>query len=367
MVSPTVLGLIVFTFVLLATHLFRLTDLLVNRGIPFPLFAGLVGTLLPPLLVLTTPMALLVGVLLGVGRLAADNEIMAMRTSGVHLLRVFAPALLVAAVLTVGLWQANATWVPGLVRANTRLLDLIKFIVASQIEPGRVFNPESEHNVAVYFRHRNPLTQRMEGITMKIVVSDAEDARTKTDIVVSAREGRLEPDPFAGVMDVTLSSGTMHHLDTPTTASDFRNIVVKFSTARWRLQLAKEETVRPGRLPRKSREMTNREITGALKRPSLDRDDRGSLRSEIQQRRSIPLACVAFILLGVPLAIRVRPTGKAVAFSIAFGLIFFYYLMLKWGASLSQNDSAAGSFITFLPNILIAGVGVLLFYRTLRR
>ena len=113
--------------------------------------------------------------------------------------------------------------------------------------------------------------------------------------------------------------------------------------------------------------MTNHEVGAALKNPSLRRDDVGSLKAELQQRRSIPLACMAFILLGIPLAIRVRPTGKAVAFSIAFGLIFFYYVMLKWGASLSQNGSAMGDFVIFLPNILVAGVGVFLFYRTLRQ
>ena len=367
MASPTVLGLIVFTFVLLATHLFRLTDLLVNRGIPFPLFAGLVGTLLPPLLVLTIPMALLVGVLLGVGRLAADNEIMAMRTSGVHLFRIFVPALLVAVILAAALWQANGTWVPGLVRVNARLLNLIKFIVANQIEPGRVFDPRSEHGVAIYFRHRNPLTQRMEDINMWVGVTDAEDPQKETDILVSAREGHLAANPYSGLMDVTLTSGTMHHLDAPTTATGFRNVVVHFAEAHWRLQLTKRRPAIPGRLARKPREMSNREVAGALESPSLNPRDAGSLRAELQQRRSIPLACVAFMLLGVPLAIRVRPTGKAVAFSIAFGLIFFYYVMLKWGTSLSQNGLAVGTFVTFLPNILVAGVGVLLFYRTLRQ
>jgi lipopolysaccharide export system permease protein len=107
--------------------------------------------------------------------------------------------------------------------------------------------------------------------------------------------------------------------------------------------------------------------TVALKRVDLDRDDEGALWAELHQRRSIALACLAFVLLGVPLAIRVRPTGKAIAFSIAFGLILFYYGMLKWGVSLSQSGSALGAFVIFLPNFLVGGVGVLLFIRTVRR
>jgi len=364
--SPTVLGLAVFTFVLLATHLFRLTDLLVNRGVPLPIFLQFVGTLFPPLLMLTTPMALLVGVLLGVGRLAADNEIMAMRTSGVHLLKVFFPVLVVAALLTGFLWRANGYLIPGLVELNGSLLEKIQFIVASRLEAGRVFNPKSEMDVSLYFRHRNPQTHLMEGITLKVVASDVA-TRSKTEVLATANVGWIVPNLSEACMDVVLTSGTLHHFDSSTTATDFRYSVAKFNELRWRLQLQKERKVKWGRLLQKPREMSSYQIARALKRGYLDPEDEGALSAEIVQRRSIAMACLAFALLGVPLAIRVRPTGKAVAFSIAFGLIFFYYIMLKWGVSLSQNGSALGAFVIYLPNILLGGVGLFLFYRTLRQ
>lgn len=362
LIGPTLLGLIVFTFVLLATHLFRLMDLLVNRGVPLPLFAALVGTLLPPLVVLTTPMAVLVGVLLGVGRLAADNEIMAMRTSGVDLLRIFVPVFIVGLLLTAFLWRANGTWVPELVRSNVRLIDQIKFIVASRIEAGRVISPESDSDVELYFRRRNPITQRIEGVTLKVVVTDAEDQRKKTNMIISALEGRIEPHPFAGYMNIILTSGSLHHLDASSTGPQFRHVVAMFDTLEWQLRLRSED-----RATTKPHELTNDEIVGAIETGKLPRKKLGALRAELHQRRSIPLACLAFMLLGIPLAIRVRPTGKAVAFSIAFGLIFFYYVMLKWGASLCQGGSALGAFVIFLPNLLVGGTGVAVLYFMLRR
>lgn len=365
--SPTLLGLIVFTFVLLATHLFRLVDLLINRGVPMTLFLQFVGTLVPPLLILTAPMALLVGVLLGVGRLAADSEIMAMRTSGVHLMTVFTPVLFAAMLLASGLWLANRSWVPGLIEFNADLLDKIKVIVASTLEAGRVFRPSSDADVALYFHHRNPLTQRMEGITLKVIAGGVQTRNAQSELVATSREGRINANVLDGWMEIILNDGTLHHFDTATTVTDVRYYVARYDELHWRLTLTKKDKNKPGKPARKAREMTNHEITKTLQEPALNVDDRGSLTAEVQQRRSIPLACVAFVLLGVPLAIRVRPTGKAVAFSIAFGLIFFYYIMLKWGVSLCQNSSALGVVVIFLPNIVVGGVGTVLFVRILRQ
>jgi len=366
MIGPTLLGLAVFTFVLFATHLFRLTDLLVNRGVPLPIFLQFVGSLLPPLLVLTTPMAFLVGVLLGFGRLAADNEIAAIRTSGGHLLRVFYPVLLASALLTGCLWAINENWVPRLVNFNMTLLEKIQFIVAGRLEAGRVFNPKSDMDVALYFRHRNPLTQRMEGVTLKVVANDAE-RRSKTEVLAAAHSGRMEPNLSERSMDVLLTSGTLHHFDSTTSGSEIRYSVAKFKELRWQVRLKREKATKVGQLAKKPREMLSREIAYVLRHGSVGADDRGALSAEMVQRRSIPLACLAFALLGIPLAIRVRPTGKAVAFSIAFGLIFFYYIMLKWGVSLCQTGAAGGKWVIFLPNIVVGGLGLVLFYRMLRQ
>jgi len=363
--GPTLLGLVVATFVLLATHLFRLIDLLVNRGVPTALFVRFVGTLLPPLLVLTVPMALLVGVLLGVGRLAADNEIMAMRTSGVNLLGVFAPVLFAGVALAGGLWVVAGSWVPSLVDLNSRLLEQIKFVVASHLEAGRVFHPETDTDVALYFRRRNPATNSMDDITLRIILKDSQTRREKNSVVISAHEGRIEPNPAARYMDVILTSGTLHHFDRDTTATGFRYVVSKFDTLQWRLFL-EDKGKRRRRSGGKPRELTNSRIVQLLESGALDVEKKGALKAELNQRRSIPLACIAFVLLGVPLAIRVRPAGKAIAFSIAFGLIFFYYVMLKWGVSLSQTGSELGGFVIFLPNLVVGGIGTYLFYRVLR-
>jgi lipopolysaccharide export system permease protein len=256
--------------------------------------------------------------------------------------------------------------VPELVRTNRQLIERIKVIVASTLEPGRVFNPDTDYDVALYFKRRNLFTGRMEGIALKAMVTDQMDQRDKAQILITAQQGHVEPAPEEGLLNIILTDGTLHNFDEATTATGYRYLIAEFAEMRWQVRMS-DGPLAPEAMPDRPAAVTTPQLKQAIEHGNLSRDERGSLRAELQQRRSIPLACLAFALLGVPLAIRVRPTGKAVAFSIAFGLIFFYYVMLKWGVTLCQNGSAFGVFVIFLPNVLVGGMGIILFYRALRQ
>lgn len=93
----------------------------------------------------------------------------------------------------------------------------------------------------------------------------------------------------------------------------------------------------------------------------------GRYWTELLQRFSVPLACLAFALVAIPLAVYVRPTAKAIAFAISFLLIFMYYGLLNYGISLGKTGSSAAAFAIFLPNILLMLIGSLLIYRTVMK
>ena len=94
MLSSLALGLLLFTLVLFAGRLLKLMELIVTRGVPAGMVLTLLLYLLPSFLVITVPMALLLGTLSAYGRLAADNEVLALRTAGWSLYRLIVPALL---------------------------------------------------------------------------------------------------------------------------------------------------------------------------------------------------------------------------------------------------------------------------------
>src|SRR5262249_34990007 len=98
---PFALGLGIFTFVLLLARLLKLVELLVNRGVPAAQVAQVFLLLLPAFLEVTVPMAMLLAILVAFGRLSADTEITAMRSSGVSLYQLIPPVATFVALVTI--------------------------------------------------------------------------------------------------------------------------------------------------------------------------------------------------------------------------------------------------------------------------
>jgi lipopolysaccharide export system permease protein len=94
---PFVLGLLTFTFILLIARILKLVELIVTRGIPLTQVARLFVLILPTFLELTLPMAFLLAILLGLGRLSGDQELLALKASGVSPKQILLPLTFVAA------------------------------------------------------------------------------------------------------------------------------------------------------------------------------------------------------------------------------------------------------------------------------
>jgi lipopolysaccharide export system permease protein len=111
--------------------------------------------------------------------------------------------------------------------------------------------------------------------------------------------------------------------------------------------------------------MTNRELLESRKEEGRVKGARFAV--EYYERYSIPLACLAFALIAIPLAVYVRPTGKAIAFAISFLLILLYYGLQQYGSAVAKSGSPLGVYSIFLPNVLLMGAGSVLLYRMIRR
>ncbi|MCX7626007.1 MAG: LptF/LptG family permease [Candidatus Sumerlaeaceae bacterium] len=401
--SPFFMGLGVFTFVFLVGQLYRLIDLLMTSGASPLLVGQLVLSLLPGILSLTTPMALLVAILMSVGRLSADREIIAVRMSGVNLMHIFAPILVVAGLLSALMIGANISLVPHLNLRATDLATQIEFNVLSSIPPNRFFELETskEGQSSVFFyERRNPTTNQMEHINIKTTIEEdlsaedearqeqlrekmkklaqSQDPALKSEVsklkravdqaqrsrrvresLIAASRGEIRADITARLITLELTNGSIHYVDVdrPTNYN-----VIKFD------HFTKGIRPRMSRTDEGAYEKTPREMTVAeLRQKISERLKSGKYRTELFQRFSIPLACIAFALVAIPLAVYVRPTAKAIAFGISFFLIFLYYGLLNYGISLGKTGSGVAGFAIFFPNILLALIGSLLMYRTVMK
>src|SRR5271167_953568 len=117
-VAPLALGVLLLTFALVTGRLLKLTEMVVNHGVSLADVASLIGFIIPAFLELTFPMALLLGVLMGFGRMSGDREIIAARACGISLYRLSVPVLGVALMV----W-ALSSWLAFSVRpwANAKL------------------------------------------------------------------------------------------------------------------------------------------------------------------------------------------------------------------------------------------------------
>jgi lipopolysaccharide export system permease protein len=105
-IPPFLIALLVFTFVLIIPFIIDLAEQMIAKGVPGLTILRLTGTLLPQALALTIPMALLIGLLVGLGRLSADREVVVMMACGISPYRMLQPI----AVLAVVCWGLTS-WV----------------------------------------------------------------------------------------------------------------------------------------------------------------------------------------------------------------------------------------------------------------
>jgi lipopolysaccharide export LptBFGC system permease protein LptF len=175
------------------------------------------------------------------------------------------------------------------------------------------------------------------------------------EALVVANKATFYPDMDKRLIQVELTSGSMHITDPDDTHA--------YDTVRFD-KLTKGIVPSFDKFDKGSFEKDPREMSNAELRNQISVRDKGRRYSvELYRRFSIPLACLAFALIALPLAVYVRPTGKAVAFAISFLLILVYYGLLEYGTALGQTNSPFGPFTIFFPNLLLSGVGAVLLYR----
>ena len=229
----------VFTFVLLIPPILREGESLIAKGVPFGIVAHALLTLLPQALSLTIPMGLLLGILIGLGRLSADREFVALQACGVSLFRILRPIVLIAAVATAATAYETIVALPD---ANQTFREITFGVVADRIESNvkpRVFFEDFPNRV-IYVRDLPP-----SGGWRDVFLADATRADQTT--VYFAREGRIVVDRAKKSVVLQLTNGTRHttYLSKPDEyeGTDFATIALSLDP----------ETVFPRRLPKARR------------------------------------------------------------------------------------------------------------------
>ena len=160
---PALLGLLVFTFVLILGRLLKLAELVINQGVPLGQITTLFAYLMPTFLVITIPLGFLLGVLLGFTRLSTDNEITAFKSTGVSLYRLLRPVLFCA--LAASMLTALATLViaPACKQLfRSQVFEIALSQASIKLQP-RTFNTDFD-GLAIYANGVDEQSGTMQGI-----------------------------------------------------------------------------------------------------------------------------------------------------------------------------------------------------------
>ncbi len=344
-VPPLLLALLGLTFVLMMPPILQNAEKLIAKGVSWPIIARVLMTLVPQALCVTIPMALLYGILLGLGRLSADREFVALQACGVSVFRICRPVALLA---VIGCAATAYETIVALPDANQTFREITFNIIASGAESDikpRVFFTNFPNRV-LYVRDIQPVTGWRD-----VFLADATQPDHTTVFV--AKAGRLVIDRAAHTVELVLENGTQH-----TTSRDhpeeydgntFESTVIKVDPESIfpRVQIIKGDN-----------EKTIAELEATAAEYLAKNQPANSQLYTIQQKFALPVACLVLALIAVALGASNAKDGKLAGFALGSGVVFVYYILLYSPRAAALAGRIPPRLAPWLANVVLGAAGI---------
>jgi LPS export ABC transporter permease LptF/LPS export ABC transporter permease LptG len=351
--SHALIGAAIFTFVLFTRDLGHILELVVRASAPLPSVAEIFFYTVPLALTYTIPMSVLVGILIGLSRLAADSEITAMRASGMgvwsfgRVLAIFVAAAWGVALLN-GLYLA-----PWSLASLGRLEDQLKGSQASYEVQPRVFY-EGFPKLVLYVQDVH--SAQGGAVWEDVFLADISDAANPR--ITLAREGILVPEG-QDRLHLHLTSGSTHETD-PAQADHYQ--ISTFLETDIPIDLASSDT-KEEQTPVKA--ISTRELYDRAR--SVDAVSKRLYLIEFYNRFALPTACLVLAMVGIPLGLSSKKSGKSGGFVLTIVLVFVYYFVSLIGVSLAKQGRVPPALGAWLANIVFFAAALFLLWQAERR
>jgi LPS export ABC transporter permease LptG/LPS export ABC transporter permease LptF len=344
--SHALIGGALFTFVLFMPRLEQLLDLVVRNSASMGVVAEIFVLMLPNMFTVTIPMSVLVGILLGLSRLASDSEITAMRAAGVGVWKFVGIVSLVAvAGWAIGL--LNTLYLAPRATATTMRLEaeLLNAQASYEVQP-RVFY-EDFKNYVLYVQNvgSTPGAANWKQIFLADL-SDPKAPKITTGAVATVVSNKDQ------IALMRLRDGTEHQTETD---NPDHYTVSTFAQTDLPLELTSQEAPHTGRSDTPMMAMSNSELIAR----SREKGGRWYL-IELHKRFTYPVACLVLMLVGVPLGISSKRGGKSAGFVLTIVLVFVYYILSYTGTALARQGKVSAAVGEWAANAIFAVCGIFL-------
>jgi LPS export ABC transporter permease LptG/LPS export ABC transporter permease LptF len=325
-IPPVLISLVVLTFVVFVREFGRFAELLITKNASLEAILIIASTIAPRILIFSLPLSFLIGTLIGLGGLAGECQITALRACGVPLRRMLCPVLVIA--LAVGL-AAGIMSVIVLPETNdilSNLRDLISVRQAtSEIVP-RVFN-EDFPNIVFYLDDLAVDRQHWDRVFL------ADNSVPQSPRIVLAREGTWVTDSGGSRLQLHLKQGTIYEVNKQEPNKD--NVSV-FATTDIPIDLNRGGTS-PG-AKGSARKRPPSQTTGELWRGTAGTqpEQRRSEMIELHRRLALPCSVFGFALVGLSLGVCTRRGGRTSGSVLGLVIVISYYILFMNGIHLAE-------------------------------
>ena len=346
--------LLILTLVMLLGNMVQLANLIINKGVGFWTVTKLFLYLIPYLLTYTIPIAALMGIFLTLGRWSADNEIIAIRSSGINIFGLVLPLIILGLILSLLLVILNDRIIPQVRYASRKaLVDIGIKNPAAALEAGTFINSFQNYILFIYNIEGNKLSH----VRIYEPINKQEGRTTARTIV--AKHGEFICYPEKNIVKLKLMDGMSDEPDLKNPNNFYK---LNFKT--YFLTLSLNQELEGKNIPnKKPKDMTIRELESQIQKLKNSGINPAPLVTEIHKKISLAFSCFVFILIGCPLSLITHRREKTINFGLSLLVVMVYYLLLLGSEALSLQLYLPPHLAMWLPNILLGLPGVLFTYK----
>ena len=343
--TPSLIALGALTFVFCSQRIGKLLEIIVRQSATLREVAEFSAAIIPTVLTFTIPLAVLVGILTGFGRMSSDSEAIAFRAVGISMKRLLVPVMALAGFA----WATSmvlTVWVAPRMVAHSRQLGYTLALkqVSLELRP-RIFN-EDLINRVLYVQDVAPNSLEWKGIMF------ADTTNANNPSVTFAKSGVLVANNENHTFQLTLTRPTTHIFSSLNLGRyDFSN---PDSTT---ISVPMPEVTRsdaPSPIEAETRTLWNRVQSAEATYEE---------RAQLHQRLALPFACLAFALIGLPLGVTTTRGSRSMGLVLSLSLMLIYYLVFVGGTNVAKQAHLSPFFASWIGNIAFSLIGALMLVR----
>ena len=358
------MAILILTFAMTGANLVNVLDF-VSRGIPLSVFGTYILYMLPRILTFTVPWAVMVAVMLVFGRMSADSEITAMRACGISILQIVSPLLLITMGLTaLCIYLQVEVGPPLLGKSRTMMEQAGLERPLAMFEPGHPLSLKSGDSSIIINIDNKSGENELQGVLLC-------KARSKDNVIeqtITAERGTITADNKTQMLTIVLKDCmTSNHSGSTAEKEQDSDAVDRLFSDELVFKFNYGKEANAGKTSVRAKYMKLSDLLGEIRRYKQINAPTVNLEIELNKRIAFALSPIAFLLLGMPLAIRTgrRETSVGLFISVILAGIFFMSIIMC--QNLDNFPKLYPQYLLWIPNIVFQVLGAILTWRISQR